>query len=325
METNLYRSPLATVFFPGILYLSKILMAGKQTWNPRGSKNRICISFHHPHPPPFKSMTIDKLVAHKFHQQCFIFHTGRCWQRGCRTAEGRAGPAHLLVSCRLQSHLQWAQVLCPGLERESCTRRNVRNTESLCISIKMIRQAVEMGMRKRLFISRILNSLTKKALGKWEESRSIGFMGRLLMWVNCLCGMRRALPHWAYLSSQASGIFHTNALVSIACLTCSKLSTLSGNHFILLTKLRVRNSKHPGLSAHLGPLVFVTRGWLGLLSSAGSMGWMSEMAVFRVGFNAGCELVTRPWLLIEGLHVASSEGWFQDSCICCMAANFPHS
>lgn len=57
METDLYCSLFAIVFFSGTRYLTKILTAVKQTSNPRGLKNGICISSPHPHPPPFKGMT----------------------------------------------------------------------------------------------------------------------------------------------------------------------------------------------------------------------------------------------------------------------------
>ena len=70
-------SPFAMVFFLGTLYLSRILTAVKQTFNPRGLKNRICISSLQPHPPPFKGMSIDKLVAHKL-QQWSTFPSDRC-------------------------------------------------------------------------------------------------------------------------------------------------------------------------------------------------------------------------------------------------------
>jgi hypothetical protein len=80
METDLYHSLFAIVFFSGTCYLSEILTAVKQTSNPRGLKNGICISSPHPHPPPFKAMTIDKLVARKFYWQWSILPADRCWQ-----------------------------------------------------------------------------------------------------------------------------------------------------------------------------------------------------------------------------------------------------
>lgn len=49
METNLYCSSFDIVFFSGMLYLSKILIAVNQTLNSRELKNRICISSLHPH------------------------------------------------------------------------------------------------------------------------------------------------------------------------------------------------------------------------------------------------------------------------------------
>lgn len=48
-ETNLSCSPFAIVFFSGMLYLSQILIAVKQTLYSRELKSRICISSLHPH------------------------------------------------------------------------------------------------------------------------------------------------------------------------------------------------------------------------------------------------------------------------------------
>lgn len=146
-----------------MLYLSKILTAVKQTLNPRGLKNRICISSLHPHPPPFKGMAIDKLVAHKFHEQWPIFHTDRCWQRGCCADEGRALTASLWVSCRLQSQLQRTQLLCPGLKDEShSSHLEEHKKHRITVHPHQNQAGGRNGDEKEAsFILRVLNSLTK--------------------------------------------------------------------------------------------------------------------------------------------------------------------
>lgn len=59
METNLYCSPFAIVFFSGMLYLSKILIALNETLNSRELKKKIEFVFLLS-TPTFKDMTIDK-------------------------------------------------------------------------------------------------------------------------------------------------------------------------------------------------------------------------------------------------------------------------
>lgn len=144
METNLYCSPFAVIFFSDMLYLSKILTAVKQTLNPRGLKNRICIFSPDPLPHPFKGMTIDKLRAHGFHQQWSIFYTDRCWQRGCHVDEGRAVTASLQVSWDHSPtcHGHRCSVLVWRIRATHHTWKNTRNTELLLINIKMIKQVV---------------------------------------------------------------------------------------------------------------------------------------------------------------------------------------
>lgn len=135
METNLYCSPFAIVFFSGMLYLSKILTAVKQTLNPRGLKNRICISSLYLHLPPFKGIAIDKLVAHRFHQQWSIFHADRCWQRGCPADDGRLwlpvciSPADYSSTC--SGHR--CSVLVWRMRATHCTWRNIE-TQNYCSS-----------------------------------------------------------------------------------------------------------------------------------------------------------------------------------------------
>lgn len=163
METNL-QSPFPMVFFLGMLYLSKILTAMKQTFNPRGLKNRICISSLQPHPPPFKGMSTDKLVAHKFHQQWSIFPSDRCWQRACCLDEGKAVTVSLWLSCWLQSHLQWTQVLCPDLKDENHSSYWEEHRKHRIIVHQ--HQNDQAGSRKRneneaSFIFRVLKALTK--------------------------------------------------------------------------------------------------------------------------------------------------------------------
>lgn len=168
------------VFFLGTLYLSRILTAVKQTFNPRRLKNRICISSLQPHPPPFKGMSIDKLVAHKL-QQWSTFPSDRCWQRGCCLGEGKAVTASLWLSCWLQSHLRWTQALCPGLKDESHSSywEEHRKHRIIVHQHQNDQAGAERGVRMRLVLF----------LGFWRHwpNRHWGNLERI--WKHCVCGV----------------------------------------------------------------------------------------------------------------------------------------
>lgn len=141
----------------------------KQTLNPRGLKNRICISSLHPRPPPFKGVLIDRLVPHRFYQQWSIFHSDSCWQRGCCADEGSPVTARLWLSCWLLSHLQWTQVLCPILKDEShSSHLEEQKKHRIIVHHQQNDQAGSRNWHEKevCFIFRILHSLTKQALGK---------------------------------------------------------------------------------------------------------------------------------------------------------------
>lgn len=139
--------------------------------------------------------------------------------------------------------------------------RNIRSTELLFISVKMIQQVAEMGMRGFLILVFQSFEFTDR-ISIWETREQSGntvFMRFLNLLVSFYDGLLEILSHRVYssLETYEVSIQHKYSYYYCCLKIISKLMDVNWLPFYFAHQLSARNSRYSWLrSPHLGPLMW---------------------------------------------------------------------